>query len=162
MKRWVIADPVRFVTLCMATAPALTAIPALVYSGVALALHRSTRPDTAPPALDWAGRLLGSGLGTLVFLPLAMPLGVIVGFIPGFIACFLIRILAEWRPVRTIEAVALGVMSAAPFGLAFEVSPSFSGATLFMGWCGAWAALIAIWVGEKQGIVRVAPAVGGI
>jgi len=162
MKRWVIADPVRFVTLCMATAPALTAMPALVYSGVAVAMHWPKWPETAPPAIEWAGRTLGAGTGTLIFLPFAMPLGVIVGFVPGFIACFLIRILAEWRPVRTIQAVALGVVSAAPFGLVFEFFPGFQGATLFMGWCGAWAALIAIWVGEKRGIVRVASAVRAI
>jgi hypothetical protein len=158
MKRWEIADPVRFVTLCMATAPALTAIPALIYSGAAAALNWSKWPEAAPPAVEWAGRLLGTGAGALIFLPLAMPLGVIVGFIPGFIACFLNRILAEWRPVRTVEAVVLGVVSSAPFGLFFEVSPSFRGATLFLAWCGAWAALIAIWVGEKRGIVRVAAA----
>lgn len=159
MKRWVIADPVRLVTLCIASASAVMAIPALVYSGVTVAMHWPKSPETAeaaPPAGEWAGRLLGTAAGTLILLPLAMPLGVILEFIPGFIACFLIRILAEWRPVRTIQAVALGVVSAAPFGLIFEFFPCFQGATLFMAWCGAWAALIALWVGEKRGIVREA------
>ncbi len=73
MNRWVIADPVRFVTLCMATAPALTAIPALIYSAAAAALNWSKWPEAAPPAVEWAGRLLETGAGALIFLPLAVP-----------------------------------------------------------------------------------------
>jgi hypothetical protein len=99
--------------------------------------------------VEWAGRLLGGGVGMLVFLPIVVPLAVVAGLVPGCVACFLIRLLAECRPVSTFEAMMVGIASAALFGPLFACSPCLQGATLVMAWCGARVVLIAIWVGSR-------------
>jgi len=144
MKRWVIVNADRFAGLVLGVVPALTG------AALWLALMVVDAPINGPG---------------LPMLPLFMIGGLIVGFIPACVSCWIIRRLERPSGVSTLTGVLVGAgttgaLAIVGLGLPFLAKPDPSSVLpaalicLVLTMCGAFAALLAVWIGSFRGIIK--------
>lgn len=144
MKRWVIVKADGFLGLMLGVVPALTG------AALWLALMVVDAPMNGPG---------------IPMLPLFMIGGLIVGFIPACVSHLIVMGLEQPNGVSTwigvlVGAGTTGVPALIFLGLPLLIKPNPSNVVpaalicLVLTVCGAFAALLAIWIGSSRGIIH--------